>query len=57
MNAILDAAAGPLTDTAACTSMDHQPHDDTVDEQGSASTTDGQTIVDCGNVECDTSIQ
>ena len=45
------------TDAAASTFTDHQPRDSTVDEQGGASTTDGQTNVDCGNVDSDTSRQ
>ena len=52
-----DAAAVRWADTEVSTSMNRQPHDSTVDEQGGASTTDGQTIVDCGHVECDTSRQ
>jgi hypothetical protein len=46
MNATSDMAAERWTDTAASTSTDHQPHDSTVDEQGGASTTDGQPNVD-----------
>jgi hypothetical protein len=52
-----DMAAERWTETTASTSTDHQPHDSTVDVQGDASTTDGQTNVDCGNVERDTSRQ
>ena len=55
MNATSDLAAARWTDAAASTSTDQQPHGSTVDEQGDASTTDGQTNVDCGNVERDTS--
>jgi hypothetical protein len=39
-------AAARWTDTVASTSIEHQPHDSTLDEQGGASTTDGQTNVD-----------
>ena len=42
-----DAAAASWPDTAASTFTDHQPHDSTVGDQGNASTTDGQTNVDC----------
>ena len=41
-----DAVVARWTDTAASTFTDHQPHAGTVDEQGDASTTDGQTNVD-----------
>jgi hypothetical protein len=41
-----DTAAVHWTDTAASTSTDHQPHANTVVEQGGASTTDGRTNVD-----------
>jgi hypothetical protein len=42
----LDVTAEHRTDTAASTSTDFQLHDSTVDEQGDAPTTDGQTNVD-----------
>jgi hypothetical protein len=45
-DATLYAAAARWTDAAASTSTDHQQHDSTGDEQGGASTTDGQTNVD-----------
>ena len=38
-----EVAAACWTDTVASTSTYHQPHDSTVDVQGDASTTDGQT--------------
>ena len=38
-----DVTAARWTDTAASTSTDRQTHDSTVDEQGGASMTDGQT--------------
>ena len=44
-DATLGAAAVRWTDTAASTFTDHKPHDSTVDEQGGASTTEGQTNV------------
>ena len=50
-------AAERWTDAAASTSTDNQAHDSTVGNQGGASTTDGQTNVDCGSVERDTSRQ
>ena len=49
-----DTVAARWTDTAASMSTDHQLHDSTVGEQGDASTADGQTNVDGGNVERDT---
>ena len=52
-----DVAAERWTDTAASTSTDLQSHDSTVGNHGDASTTDGQTNVDCGNVERGTSRQ
>ena len=52
-----DVAATRLTDTAVSTSTDLQSHDSTAGDQGAASATDGQTNVDCGNVERDTSRQ
>jgi hypothetical protein len=39
-------AGASWIDTAASTSIEHQPHDSTLDEQGDAPTTDGQTNVD-----------
>ena len=45
-DATLGAAAARWTDTAASTFTEHQPHDNTADEQGGASTTNGQTNVD-----------
>ena len=41
-----DMAAARWSDTAASTLTEHQPHYSTVDEQGDASTADGQTNVD-----------
>ena len=41
-----DMAAARWIDKAASTSTDHQPHDSTVDGQGDASATDGQTNAD-----------
>ena len=52
-----DATAARWIDKAASTSMEHQPHDSTLDEQGGTSTTDGEKNVDCCNVDCDTSRQ
>ena len=46
MDTTLDMAAARWTGTPASTPTDHQPHDSMVDEQGDASTTDGQTNVD-----------
>jgi hypothetical protein len=55
MDSTPDVAAERWTDTAVSTSTDHEPHDSTVGEQGGASTTDGQTNVDRGNVKRDAS--
>ena len=52
-----DATAARWTDAAASTSTDLQSHDSTVGDQGDASTTDGQTNVDWGNVVRDSSRQ